>query len=315
MKRFIALLAMIFALTSCFCLAACKAEVASPKSDVEEMNEIISGKAPFYVLLVGNDTRQGTIEDTGEYYVYSDTMMLAYVEPLHYKVSLVSIPRDTESTVNGSPAKINSAYTTEGIEGTIDQIESLTGVKISYYANLSFVSFAQLVDALGGVTAVVPFDMSLKDIVGGGKITLSAGEQELNGSEALVLARMRKDYNESGEACRQMASREMVQNLILSVAGNPNNVEACVNAFLAVCDTNIDKEKLLELALDYAANADQITITTCTGPYEAYEMPQYDGQVMVPRDEDLWARVIAAIESGRNPNSVVAPPVPEPIEE
>lgn len=313
MRRFTVLFTTTILAVSCFCMIGCKQEITYQKSDIETMNEIIEGSEPFYVLLVGNDTRAGTVDDTGENYPYSDTMMLAYVEPSKYKVSLVSIPRDTEGTVGGHPAKINSAYTVKGIEGAINQVELLTGVHVSHYANLTFVAFTQLFDALGGVQASVPFEMSLKDIVNGGKITLSPGKQQLSGSEALVLARTRKAYYDYGEACRQMASREMVMNAISSVANDNENAEKYVDAFLAIADTDLDRERLLELVTLYSTHVDQMTFVLCTGPYEAREMPQYDGQVMVPRDERAWAKVIAAVESGGDPNAIVAPPVPEPM--
>lgn len=316
MRRVLIVITATLAVLSCLFLVGCKQEVSDPKSDVDTMNEIVSGTEPFYVLLVGNDTREGTVDDKGgPYYVYSDTMMLAYVEPGKYKVSLISIPRDTESTVDGAPAKVNSAYTTHGIEGAIEQVEMLTGVTISYYANCSFVTFTKLFDALGGAHGTVPIEMTLKDIVNGGKITLMPGEQDMKGAQALVLARVRKEYLDFGEACRQMASREMVANAIKAVAGNPDNVEKCVDAFLSITDTDFDREKLLSLATVYAAHADQVTVVTCTGPYEAEAMEEYDGEVMVPRDEKTWKKVIEAVVESKDPNAIIAPPVPQPMPE
>ena len=106
-------------------------------------------------------------------------MMLVRVDPVTYKITLVTVPRDTEADYEGSVVKINELYRQGGMEAAVEGVESLTGVHVQYYLDMGFVGFEKFVDQIGGVTANVPIDMHLKDIVNGGTIELNAGTQEL----------------------------------------------------------------------------------------------------------------------------------------
>ncbi len=70
----------------------------------EELTPVNSASDPFYVLILGSDARES---DSGS---RSDVIMLARVDPSSGSVGLVSIPRDTMVTINGSTQKINAAY-------------------------------------------------------------------------------------------------------------------------------------------------------------------------------------------------------------
>ena len=193
--------AALMALTMAVMVSCQKQEPAaeSEPTDTQLMQEAAGdAKAPFYVLVVGNDSRVGTtqisLEDYADGTGRSDTMMLVRVDPVTYKITLVTVPRDTEADYEGSVVKINELYRQGGMEAAVEGVESLTGVHVQYYLDMGFVDFENFVNALGGVTANVPIDMHLKDIVNGGTIELNAGAQELDGPEALVLARVRKLY-------------------------------------------------------------------------------------------------------------------------
>ena len=187
--------AALMALTMAVMVSCQKQEPAaeSEPTDTQLMQEAAGdAKAPFYVLVVGNDSRVGTtqisLEDYADGTGRSDTMMLVRVDPVTYKITLVTVPRDTEADYEGSVVKINELYRQGGMEAAVEGVESLTGVHVQYYLDMGFVGFEKFVDQIGGVTANVPIDMHLKDIVNGGTIELNAGTQELDGPEALVLA-------------------------------------------------------------------------------------------------------------------------------
>lgn len=97
----------------------------------------------------------------------SDTIMLARIDPTTYQITLVTVPRDTTVDIDGYANKINEVYRISGIEALAKEVESLTGVKIKYYFDTGFVEFENFINALGGITANVPIDMHLQDIVGG----------------------------------------------------------------------------------------------------------------------------------------------------
>lgn len=75
-----------------------------------------------------------------------------------------------------------------GAEALLDEIETLLGFRPDGYALIDYQVFKDAVDALGGVTFDVPMDMVVEDI------ELSAGEQTLNGDQALAVCRYRYGY-------------------------------------------------------------------------------------------------------------------------
>lgn len=204
--------------------------------------------------------------------------------------------------------KINELYRQGGMEAAVEGVESLTGVHVQYYLDMGFVGFEKFVDQIGGVTANVPIDMHLKDIVNGGTIELNAGAQELDGPEALVLARVRKLYAVDIEACRQIQDRQLVEAGIKQVAADPANAAAHLDALLGNAETNWPKDELAAMVADFAANADRIAFQSGTGPYVGDFMEEHDGLWMVPRDEGTWRKVIEVVESGGDPTTVVALP-------
>lgn len=293
-------------------LAGCQS--SQPESSDESFaEEVVEPKFehPFYVLLVGNDGRTGTVEIDKPMYsdgsARSDVMMLMRIDPIDYKVTLISIPRDTAATVNGSLAKINTSYQHGGIDELLDQVKQLTGVQADYYFDLGFVTFEQFIDALGGVTVNVPVDMSLQDIVSGDNISLTAGEQELDGAEALVLSRSRKLYDGYQDAVRQMQNRAIVAAGINQVVQNPDSAEAAVAALMGAAETNMTEEELSSLVSSFVENADSLTIYQASGPYVG-DIDPTDNMWYTTRDEGTWAQVIAAADAGEDPSGIVANP-------
>ena len=109
--------AALMALTMAVMVSCQKQEPAaeSEPTDTQLMQEAAGdAKAPFYVLVVGNDSRVGTtqisLEDYADGTGRSDTMMLVRVDPVTYKITLVTVPRDTEADYEGSVVK-STSYT------------------------------------------------------------------------------------------------------------------------------------------------------------------------------------------------------------
>ena len=128
--------AALMALTMAVMVSCQKQEPAaeSEPTDTQLMQEAAGdAKAPFYVLVVGNDSRVGTtqisLEDYADGTGRSDTMMLVRVDPVTYKITLVTVPRDTEADYEGSVVKINELYRQGGMEAAVEGVESLTGVR------------------------------------------------------------------------------------------------------------------------------------------------------------------------------------------
>jgi LCP family protein required for cell wall assembly len=147
-------------------------------------------------LLVGSDSRNvedlvdaglnpEAFEDGGGQ--RSDTMLLLHFEGGEAK--MMSIPRDLYLPIaeTGSSSKINSAYN-GGPRRLVLTVQESLGIPIHHYLEVDFVSFAGLVDSLGGIT--IDFPNPAFDTNSGLNVT-SAGAVELDGPQALAYVRAR----------------------------------------------------------------------------------------------------------------------------
>jgi LCP family protein required for cell wall assembly len=159
----------------------------------------------FNALHVGPDAGQ----------LDTDTIILLHVpaDP-GQPAEAISIPRDSYVPIAGGRGmhKINSAYeaglksaedtlTAQGITGPeldrrgreagratlVATVEQLTGVQIDHFAEINFVGFVQLTEALGGVP--VCLNKPVHDSYSG--VDLPAGPQTVNGAAALAFVRQR----------------------------------------------------------------------------------------------------------------------------
>lgn len=169
------------------------------------------------ILMMGvddNDHRTGNAR--------TDSLMVATLNKDEKSVKLVNIPRDSYVYVPayGYETKINHAHAKGGPKATIETVENLLEVPIDYYVKVNFHAFVEVVDALGGITAEVPYEfkesnsMDKRDA-----IHLMPGEQKLNGEEALALARTRKLDNDIERGKRQ-------QDLIKAIVKKATSVNA-----------------------------------------------------------------------------------------
>lgn len=306
----------LLSLVALFACAACSQPVQQRASSDEWKLEVTSEPDPtldtFYALFIGNDSRYGTIEGEGISDgdpCFGDTLMLARIDPRNLKVSLLSIPRDTYCEINGDPEKINANHYLGGADQMVDAVEDLTGVHISYYFDEHFVDFGVMIDNLSGVNADVPIDMHLKDILNGGEIYLEQGaDQHLDGPEALVLVRQRKQYADNMDACRQVNARQVVQNAIRSAAsGSAGDAFALAAIVEGTCETNMDGELLAAILEKFTGHADEIEFQLGTGPY-AGSLDEERQIWCVPRDEATYAELVSMMENGGDLTSIVELP-------
>lgn len=274
--------------------------------------EIKNSDTEFWTLLVGNDSRVGTADEKVAEYAdgsaRSDTIMLMHVNTTDKKIAIITVPRDTRCDIDGQPNILNEAYKIGGIEKLCDEVEKLTGVKAKYYLDTTFGGFEEIVNSLDGVRANVPINMSLKDIVSGNDVSLKAGEQDLNGAQALVLARSRKQYKDDLDVCRQIQDRQLVEKMIKKVADNPDLSKLAGGFLLDNCETNMTSDILNQIIDAFANDSDSIQFTSGTGPYKGGADDSAGGLWLAKRDEQTWKKVIATAIEGGDLNSVVQLP-------
>lgn len=220
---------------------------------------------PFYMVLVGTDTRAEN-QEPGATKTYSleggrsDTCMLVRIDPKQYKVTVISIPRDTQVTINGSTEKFNAAYNYGGIAGTIEQVKKLCNVEVAHYAEVSFNGLVDMVDAVGGVEVDVP--EAINDPKSGAPVP--QGKQTLNGEQALSFARSRNFAD--GDFTRSADQRILVEALInkaynLNVGELPGVLRAAKN----FVKTDLTLSQMVGLATQFK-NANQLTIYSAMVP-------------------------------------------------
>ena len=141
------------------------------------------------ILLAGTD-KDGT---------RTDTMILMYLDSNKGEVNLMSLPRDTYTYADLSVPKLNGIYGVngggkDGMEALMDYVSDFVGYRPDGYILVDLDCFEKLVDIMGGVTFNVPMDMQYEDPAQDLYINLQAGEQKLNGEEAMWVVRYRSGY-------------------------------------------------------------------------------------------------------------------------
>lgn len=153
---------------------------------------------PLNILLAGIDVRAGltrhqqvllhvghAISDN------SDTLMLVHIAANRRHVEVISLPRDSWVKIPGfGMNKINAAIGFGGPKLMVRTVEQATGVTINDFAEVNFLGFVKVIDALGGVSICLPY--AVNDSYSG--LRLSAGRHHVDGITALQFARDRHSF-------------------------------------------------------------------------------------------------------------------------
>jgi LCP family protein required for cell wall assembly len=180
----------------------------------------------------------------------TDTMLLVRFEPETRKMTVLSLPRDTQVTIPGrGVTKINEANVEGGPALTAETVSNLlNGVTIDRYVRVNVQGVEKLIDALGGVTVYVPRDMKYQDDSQHLYINLKAGKQHLDGAKAQQFLRFRYDeYGDIGRVQRQ----QMLMRAIVEQALKPQillKIPEILSAIQSHVDTNLNVEELVALA-------------------------------------------------------------------
>ena len=158
-------------------------------------------KSNVYLLLAGTDQRADEASR-------SDTIMYAALRPVDRKIEMVSIPRDSLVEIPGvGEDKINASLAYGGVELLQETVENLVDNPVDHTVLINFESFADIIDAMGGIRINVEEDMYLPEE----GIDLKAGEQKLDGHDALAFVRWRGDG--TGDIGRMERQSQFMQAL------------------------------------------------------------------------------------------------------
>jgi LCP family protein required for cell wall assembly len=172
-----------------------QAEAIEPGPDCQQQNCLkhVDPVCPRNIcnfLLLGSDSRAGLGREAeaavpGQ---RADTIIVVRTDPTRHRTVVLSIPRDLLVPIPGHGMnKINTAFG-YGPDVMVQTVENLTGMTINHYAEVNFVGFADLVNALGGVPVCI--DKPLVDQLAGLALP-KAGCYNLRGAQALAYVRAR----------------------------------------------------------------------------------------------------------------------------
>ena len=181
---------------------------------------------PNTILVLGSDARTEANAEPGASVggpSRADTIMLLRIGG--GRNAQLSIPRDTVVDIPGRGRnKINAAYAMGGPALAIKTVESYLGTPVNHLVEVNFENFPELVDALGGVTysggcVVSRINGGAKN--GGYTLRLRAGTHEIDGKQALALARTRKNEcapneNDLTRARRQQKILRAIKSKVIS---------------------------------------------------------------------------------------------------
>lgn len=257
------------------------------KSDVDITKE------PFVVYISGIDT-SGNVASKAR----SDVNMLVAVNPTTKNILMVNTPRDYYVTLNGKNKKDKLTHAgLYGVEESVGTLSKLYDTDIDYYVRINFTSFVRIVDELGGIKVNVPLHFceqnSKRSKAPNDLICLNKGVQNLNGEQALALARHRKTLptGDRGRGENQM----LVLEAIINKAMSPKIISkysSLIDALKGRISTNMTSNEIIKFAKKQVNNLDAWEYTAlsakgndssgicyATGAGRAYVMEQDETSV------------------------------------
>ncbi|MCA1065406.1 LytR family transcriptional regulator [Rossellomorea aquimaris] len=247
-------------------------QIDRPKSEKRTEEVEFEKKQPFSVLLLGVDEREG---DRGR----SDTMIVVTVNPQEKTTKMLSIPRDTLVNIvgKGYEDKINHAYAFGGVEMAMDTVEEFLDIPIDYYAKINMEGFKDIVNAVGGVTVNNDFAFTYSGM------TFNEGKISLDGEEALLYSRMRKQ-DPRGDFGRQARQRQVIQAVIKEGASVSSlwNYGDIFGAIGNNIKTNLTLDEMVNIQKNYKSATKDISQSQITGDGQMISNIYY---YVVPEEE------------------------------
>lgn len=208
--------------------------------DIENpISSVTNNKDEFLFLLAGVDS---TGEETG---TRTDTLMLIKANSENKTVDMISIPRDSYVSINGSMDKINAAHSYGGIDLTMEVVRDFLGINLDKYMVVSFEAVIKGIDALGGMDVEVSPEVAAA-------MGISPGVHAMSGDEVLTYVRFRKGY-QNADLGRINTQQEFLKQFIKEATKAKNlpklpKVYAAMKPYLK---TNMNIKDLSGLAMKF----------------------------------------------------------------
>ncbi len=192
----------------------------------------------------------------------SDSTMIATIDPVHDKLKITSIMRDSYVNIDGyGYDKLNHAYAFGGPELSIKTINQTFGLNIEDFVAVDFASLPKVIDILGGIELDITYDelqyingyiddINSKDGTYSPHISY-AGPQHVDGVQALAYSRIR--YTSGGDYERTRRHRTVLEQLFnKALTVSPAQYPTIINQLLPYVKTNLGATDILSLATKVA---------------------------------------------------------------
>lgn len=225
---------------------------SSRKSNIRD-SKVNPSKDPISILFLGIDDNSGR-EKNGQTAEKSrtDAMILSTFNADKEQIRMLSIPRDTISYIPkvGYYDKITHAHAYGGPTASMDSVEATLDLPVDYYVRINMEAFVDAVDELGGIKYDVPYNINEPNTNDTGKIKVKKGYQNLNGDEALAVARTRHQDSDLKRGQRQM---DLIKKLFAKAqkADSFNELDDVVEIVGKNAKHNLSYDEIKVLATSY----------------------------------------------------------------
>ena len=216
-------------------------------------------------LLIGIDSRSKSYSESG-LGDRSDVICVMSVDTKHGTIKLLSIARDSYALFPGYTNfhKINAAMSWGGPDLLEATVESCLRIEIDGYAYVNFNHMADIVDAVGGVYVNMTSaersvaNKYIAEMNPGATPIYDTGDHVwLNGIQAVGYARNR--YSGNGDYERMERQIEVLRSVLdqfmaMSATGKLSAMDDVLSAIV----TNIEKEEIEKLALEFLPSVDNL---------------------------------------------------------
>lgn len=177
-----------------------------------------AASSPFTFLVMGSDARVGESLSGSR----TDSLQLMEFVPRSRTIQNVSIPRDTYTTIPCEPEregdKITHAFAFGGAACTVGAVEGLTEASVDGQVVITFESFMELIDLIGGVNVTATHSFSEKGFNQTYEYTEGVN-YAMDGDMALAYARHRKSDTDGARSNRQTEVMTAVAEKLASPSG------------------------------------------------------------------------------------------------
>ncbi|MEV2276484.1 LCP family protein [Nocardiopsis sp. NPDC049922] len=251
------------------------------------------------ILLLGVDTESGGDRP--------DVLVIVNANVDAGEVTMVNVPRDLivdipacdpvdgSSGWSGGRDQINHAMMYGGLSCLGNTVETATDIRLDHIVQVDFAGFEDIVDTVGGVRMCIPEPIHDPKA----HLRLEAGEQTLDGAEALGLARSRDSTENRNDMGRIQSQQRLIGALAREVTSgeflsSPSSVHSFLDSVTdnLVTDDTLTVDRMAELVIALR-DVDLDRMTMVMVPVVDSPTFEYKVEVQEPQASELFAAVAA----------------------